>query len=84
MLVLRFVISATVGTKRVYWGGRNNNQESTWFTNIGDAYAVPGRHYMNLMVWNHLPDPVNVVDGERLTYADKPTELKVEDRWVDA
>ena len=78
------MISATIGTKRVYWGGRNDNLESTWFTNIGDAYTVPGRHYMNLMVWKRLPDSVNYVDGVKLAYADKPTELKVEDRWIDA
>lgn len=39
---------------------------------------------MNLMVWKTLPDPVNYVDGEKLAYANKPTELMVEDRWIDA
>jgi len=80
-LVLRFVITAILGTKRVYWGGQNDNLESIWFTNIEAAYKVPGRHYMNIQVWQKLPDDVNHLDGQRCTTV--PVDLEVEEHWID-
>ncbi len=80
-MVLRYVISALIGKDRVFWGGRNDERESLWFTNFEDAYKVPGLHYMNNQVWRVLPDRVNHLDGQRCMIV--PEDLRVEQRWID-
>lgn len=72
-----YVITATIGNRRWYWGGLNDKRASLWFSFPAGAEKRQSLQYMQTIARTRLPSDINFVNGELSTKV--PVDLRAEE-----
>ena len=76
-----YVITATIGNRRWYWGGLNEKRASLWFSFPAGAEKKQSYHFLLSVARTRLPSDNNYVNGVLSTKI--PIDLRVEEASDD-